>query len=181
MAYGVDYEADPAYAGEKSRLHVEWRRGNPVKNGLHTILNASGKGHYVGNLLQVHSSFSGWFGEGDTIFHRDGSTMTHTPGTEDEYGSCWEGPGWNTFAHLYCGHILNWDGENRMYRWYVANPVRFRESLKVEIQNSHDNVKLTTAEDADDYTSVAFWYQEEPHRPIILAPFAERTAASLGK
>lgn len=177
VAYGIDYEADPAYAGEKSRLHVQWRRSNPVKDGLHTILEASGRGHYVGNFLQVHSRFPGWFGEGDTIFRLDGSTFAHTPGTEDEYGACWEGPGWSTFSHLPCGHLLNRDGENRMYRWYVANPVRFQRALKVEIQNQHDNGR-PTGPDADDYSSVAFWYQEEPHRAFTLPSFPERTAGS---
>jgi hypothetical protein len=176
VAYGIDYEMDPAYAEEKSRLHVQWRRSNPVKDGLHAILSAGGRGHCVGNFLQVHSKFPGWFGEGDTIFHLDGSTMAHTPGTEDEYGACW-GFG-RTFSYLACGYLQMEKGDNRMYRWYVANPVRFQKSLTVEIQNQHDNGK-PTAEDADDYTSVAFWYQEEPHRPVAFQPFAERTAPSL--
>jgi len=175
VAYGVDYEADPAYAAEKSRLHVQWRRSNPVSAGLHAILEATGRGHYVGNFLQVHTRFPGWFGEGDTIFHIDGSTLTHTPGTEDEYGSCW-GFG-HTFSYLACGYLQMDKEDNRMYRWFVANPVRFQKSLKVEIQNQHENGK-PTAEDADDYTSVAFWYQEEPHRPIVLPAFAERAAPS---
>jgi hypothetical protein len=177
VAYGIDYEDSAAFAQETSRLHCVWRRSNPVKGGLHTILEAQGRGHYVGNLLQVGSRFRGWFGEGDTIFHLDGQTVTHTPGTEDEYGSCWEGPGWSVFSYLYCGHLLNRDGINRMYRWYVANPVRFQRSLKVEIQNQHDNGKPTTS-DADDYTSVAFWYQEEPHQVFALPAFRERTASS---
>ena len=177
VAYGLDYEASAAFAQEKSRLHCAWRRSNPVKEGLHTILEVQGRGHYVGNVLQVRSAFRGWFGEGDTLFHLDGQTITHTPGTEDEYGSCWEGPGWSVFSYLYCGHLLNRDGVNRMYRWYVANPARFQRSLKVQIQNHHDNGKPTTT-DADDYTSTAFWYQEEPHLSFTLAPFQDRTAGS---
>ena len=55
VAYGVDYERSTAYATEKSRLHCEWRRSNPVVSGLHTILDARGRGHYVGSILQVES------------------------------------------------------------------------------------------------------------------------------
>ncbi len=175
VAYGIDYEQSPAFSGEKSRLHCAWRRSNPVKDGLHTILEAQGRGHYVGNVLQVFTRFTGWFGEGDTIFHLDGATQTHTPGTEDEYGSCWGFE--HTYSYLYSGYLQNDKGNNRMYRWYVANPVRFAQSLKVEIQNQHDNGRPTT-DDADDYTSVAFWYQEEPHQTFTLPPFAERTASS---
>lgn len=57
------------------------------------------------------------------------------------------------------GHPLNENGVNRMYRWYVHNPVRFREYLKVEIQNQHVN-GIPATEGSDDYTSVSFWYQD---------------------
>jgi hypothetical protein len=53
----------------------------------------------------------------------------------------------------------------------VANPVRFQKSFKVEIQDI-----APSGSGADDITSVAFWYQEEPHQPFTLQPFAERTA-----
>jgi hypothetical protein len=175
VAYGIDYEESPAYAEEKSRLCCVWHRSNPVQRGVHTILEARGRGHYVGNVLQVFSRFDGWWGEGDTLFRVDGSTMTHTPGTEDEYGACW-GFG-HTYSYLDSGYLENAGGNNRMYRWYVANPVRFQHGLKVEIQNQHDNGTPTTG-DADDYTSVAYWYQEEPHQALSLQPFAERTAVS---
>ena len=178
VAYGIDFEASAAYATETSRLHCEWRRSNPVTNGLHTIMEASGPGQYVGCVVQVVSkSRDVWFGEGDTIFHLDGQTFGHTPGTEDEFGSCWEDPRWRIFSSPYCGHVLNENGVNRMYRWYVANPVRFQRSLKVEIQNQHNNGTPTTS-DADDYTSVAFWYQEGAPSVTTLPAFKIRTAPS---
>ena len=179
LAYGIDHEASAAYAQEQSRLHCEWRRSNPVKKGLHTMLEAEGRGQYVGCFLQAVSKNPHiWFGEGDTIFHLDGQSETHSPGTEDEYGSCWEGPDWKTYSSPYCGHILNEHGANRMYRWYVANPVRFQKSLKVEIQNQHINGQVPPPHEADDYTSVTFWYQEGPHKVSPLPNFRERTARS---
>jgi Protein of unknown function (DUF2961) len=182
VAYGIDFEKDSTFARENSRLHCEWRRSNPVTNGLHLILQTEGRGQYVGSILQAVSKTPGiWFGEGDTVFHLDGESFGHTPGTEDEYGSCWEDPNWRTFSSIYCGHVLNEKGVNRMYRWYVANPVRFQKSLKVEIQNQHDNGTPTTARDADDYISVAFWYQEGAHSVSPLPTFKERTAGSFTK
>lgn len=175
MAYGFDFERGDEFAHDKSRLCCAWRRSNPVRNGLHTIIDVHGHGHYVGNFLQVFTRASGWWGEGDTIFHRDGKVFTHSPGTEDEYGACW-GFG-NTFASPNCGYLQNGKGENRMYRWYIANPVRFRDGLKVEIQNQHNNGTPTTT-DADDYTSVAFWYQEDRRQPVTLQPYSERIAVS---
>ncbi|MGA2865162.1 MAG: glycoside hydrolase family 172 protein [Verrucomicrobiota bacterium] len=173
VAYGIDYEQDKRYASEQSRLHCAWKRSNPVKQGLHTVLEARGRGQYVGNFLQVHTRFAGWWGEGDTIFDLDGQRITHSPGTEDEYGSCWGFE--HTYSYLYSGYLQMERGDHRMYRWYLANPVRFQKSLKVELQNQHQNGRPTTT-DADDYTSVAFWYQERPHQRPGLAPFAERVA-----
>ncbi len=174
MAYGIDYEKGREFASEQSRLHCAWLRSNPTTNGLHTILEAQGRGHYIGNFLQVHTKYSGWWGEGDTIFHLNGRAITHSPGTEDEYGACWGFGG--LFSYPCCGYIQKENGYHRVYRWYLANPVRFSNSLKVEIQNQHwDNGQVPSR---DDYTSVAFWYQAEPHQSFSLQPYAERAALS---
>jgi hypothetical protein len=197
IAYGIDYETDPSYAHEKSRLHCAWRRSNPVQDGAapldqviqpsevggkngfntrHTILEVKGRGQYVGNFLQVFTHSHSWWGEGVTFFHLDGQTMVHSPGTEDEYGSCW-GFG-STFCSSYCGYLQNENGHHRVFRWYVPNPVRFQKSLHVEIQSIFVPDQGPFRPGADDFTSVAYWYQEEPHQPFGLQPFAERTAPS---
>jgi hypothetical protein len=200
MAYGFDYEKDQQYAGEKGRLHCEWRRSNPVRDGAepldkiikasqsggkakfnsrHVILEAKGRGHYVGNFLQVHTKSPRWWGEGVTFFHLDGAVMVHSPGTEDEYGWCWGTPSDPTFAHPLYGHLQNQGGTHSMYRWNLVNPVRFRESFKVDIQSLFAGNPIQPG--ADDLTSVAYWYQEEPHKPFALQPFEERTAPSKAK
>ena len=179
VPYGIDVEEYPAGYEENSRLHCQWRRSNAVKSGVHSLFQATGRGQYVGSILQVKSRDPNiWFGEGDTLLRIDGRPETHTTGTEDEYGSCWAAPNWKTYAHPYCGHPLNEDGVNRMYRWYVANPIRFRESIRVEIQNQHDNVHPAPDDESDDYTSIAFWYQEGPHRVETLPTFKERMRKS---
>lgn len=176
VAYGIDYEKDAVLATEKSRLHVAWNRSNPTRDGMHKLLDVSGKGQYIGNFLQVDTKFEGWWGEGDTILHVDGQALTHTPGTEDEYGSCWAFE--HTFSYPYSGYIQMDEGKNRMFRWYLANPIRFQESLKAEIQNQRfDNGQIPSH---DDYTSVAFWYQEGVHAAPDLQPYAERIAPSRG-
>jgi hypothetical protein len=175
VAYGIDYEQDAAFAAENSRLHAAWNRSNPTREGMHQLLEVFGKGQYVGNFLQVNTAYEGWWGEGDTIVHVDGRPLTHTPGTEDEYGSCWGFS--HTYAYMYSGYIQMDEGKNRMYRWYVANPVRFQKSLRVEIQNQRAEGGAQVPS-RDDYTSVAFWYQEGPHPAPALPPYAERRAPS---
>jgi hypothetical protein len=140
------------------------------------MLDIGGRGQYIGNFLQVDTTFEGWWGEGDTIFTVDGKTLTHTPGTEDEYGSCWGFE--HTYAYAYSGYIKMSEGKNQMYRWYVANPIRFQKSLKVDIQNQRwENGEVPSH---DDYTSVVFWYQEGAHAAPSLLPYAERVAPSRG-
>jgi hypothetical protein len=46
-----------------------------------------------------------------------------------------------------------------MYRWYLADPIRFERSLVWTIEHGHAN------DYENDYTSSAYWYQREPHRP----------------
>ena len=112
MAYGIDYEEGGEFAKEPSRLHRTWRRSNPTKDALHTILEVRGRGHYIGNFLQVHSNFGGWWGEGDTLFHLDDQTITHSPGTEDEYGACWGFRG--LFSYPCCGYIQKEGGPSNV-------------------------------------------------------------------
>ena len=66
----------------------------------------------------------------------------------------------------------------RMYRWYVANPVRFQKGLNVEIPNQQENGTPTTSVDSDDYTSLGFWHQEGSQTGARLPSFKARTASS---
>ena len=72
------------------------------------------------------------------------------------------------------------DAERRYgeYRWHVLDPIRFRRELKVTIQNLGwkgaspgkiigDGTYLPLH---DDLSSVAFWYQAEPHAPFPALP-----------
>lgn len=188
--WGIDYEKNQAYEQEPSRLHAAWARSNPTRDAIHPMLNIRGKGQYIGNFLQVNTNYKGWWGEGDTIFDVDGEQITHTPGTEDEYGSTWGFE--HTFSYLYSGYIQMDEDKNRMYRWYIANPVRFQKSLRVQIENQGDSPQSQNVDIADpnkgsdnpnkqparqdDYTSVVFWYQEGAHPAPTLPPYAERVA-----
>jgi hypothetical protein len=51
-----------------------------------------------------------------------------------------------------------------MYRFFLLDPIRFRKSIKVTIEHGHAN------DLANDYSSVAYWYQDEPHGPFPAMP-----------
>jgi hypothetical protein len=44
-----------------------------------------------------------------------------------------------------------------MYRWYVHDPIRFERSIRWTVEHGHAN------NFANEYSSVAYWYQSEPH------------------
>lgn len=51
----------------------------------------------------------------------------------------------------------------------MNDPIRFQKSIKVTIEHGHNN------DLANDYSSVAYWYQAEPHKPFRpLLPVEER-------
>jgi hypothetical protein len=69
--------------------------------------------------------------------------------------------------------VENKDGEmvkglNAMYRWYLQDPIRFRRSVRMSIEHGHAN------DFANDYSSVAYWYQKEPHAGFPALPPSQR-------
>ncbi len=65
------------------------------------------------------------------------------------------------------------EGSERLYENFIDVP---GSSLKVEIQNQRW-AEGSQIPSRDDYTSVVFWYQDQP-QGVTLAPFAARTAPS---
>ncbi|GGB52689.1 DUF2961 domain-containing protein [Virgibacillus dakarensis] len=56
-----------------------------------------------------------------------------------------------------------------LYRWHIPDPIRFNKNLKVVLQQiGNDDIKLY--ERSDDVSSVAYWYQVEPHQPFPTFP-----------
>jgi hypothetical protein len=56
-----------------------------------------------------------------------------------------------------------------VYRFHLDSPITFTKSLRATIEHGHANDR------ADDYYSVAYWYQTEPHAAFPpLPPVEER-------
>lgn len=190
--YHIDYERLPRLEADIGRFHAQWRRENPTvafgaavnvpHNDLcnldgrenYVILEASGHGNFAGYFLNVHNFFDAWYGEGDDMIFIDGEQWPpslHGTGTEECFGggAC---PN-SEYAGLYTGfHLVgnkNFQGKTSMYRFHVADPVRFTKSIRVTIEHGHAN------NFANDYSSTAFWYQSEPHGVFpALLPRLER-------
>jgi hypothetical protein len=57
-----------------------------------------------------------------------------------------------------------------LYRWHIADPVRFEKSLKVTVQDIGWHLDGRYLPRRDDIASVSFWYQTEPHAPFPKLP-----------
>jgi len=198
LYYYVDYEEFDELEDGLGRFHAQWRRENPtegVEQGSesnmeflfegenldgeanYTILEAEGRGHYVGCVLNIHNLREtdrwNWYGEGDDMIFIDGEEWPpslHGTGAEDYFNTAWTPQ--QPYSAPYHGITLeggeNWSGQVSYYRLHVEDPVTFRESIRVTIEHGHANKR------SDDYSSVAYWYQDEPHKPFSILPVGER-------
>ncbi len=170
-------------------------RSIPEKTGDdYLILDAEGKGHYIGTVMSVRSRSPYWFGEGDAKFYIDGEEEPSIwgTGTEDYFLCAW---GFNQSMTPYFGcPYKSMDSEEdlgvkfTLYRWHINDPVRFSKSLKFKIEHkgwiSADETETGKVdghvEREDDMATVAFWYQiGQPKRFTSLPPYSERVLPNL--
>ncbi|KRE51563.1 DUF2961 domain-containing protein [Paenibacillus sp. Soil522] len=59
-------------------------------------------------------------------------------------------------------------GKWSLYRFYIEDPIRFQKSIKVTIEHGHAN------DQGNEFSSVAYWYQLEPHKPLEELPPVEQ-------
>lgn len=177
--YYVDWHKTPAVK-KTGYLHAMYRQEFPTVMGRnYLIADIKGRGHYVGTVLSVRQHLASWWGEGDDFFYIDGETEPSLRGTGSEDYFC-DGWGFRKMSTPYYGAPLmeGYDPYNltTVYRWHIPDPVMFDKSLKLEIEhkgvtfNPDGSVKSGFEERADDFSSVAFWYQTEPHQPYPEMP-----------
>lgn len=170
--YYVDYQVYPHAPDEAGRFHAQYRQQYPCEPGKNYIfMEAQGRGHYVGCSLSIHNRADGWWGEGDDMIYVDGAetpTMNGT-GSEDYFCGAWCYG--DTFSSLFFGCPLR--GPNKrndlwnVYRYHLTDPIPFEKSIRVTIEHGHANDRN------DDFSSVAFWYQTEPHAAFPALPAAD--------
>ncbi len=190
LYYQVNYTLTEVPA-DAACFHAQFRRMSklPTKS-VYTILDGvRGRGQYVGTYLawEVHSP--GWWGEGEVKFYYDGDKKFPTicgTGTEDYFCGSYdfENPQthrYETFSTPYSGlaQVLPPDktyvpGQRfGLYRWHIADPIRFRRDLKVTIQALGWQAEGRYLPLQDDIASVAYWYQSEPHAKFPPLPGKE--------
>lgn len=174
LYYNVDWIEKPVAADTPS-FHAQYRQEYPAVNGRdYTVLETTGKGHYVGTVMAVRSRSPSWFGEGDEKIYIDGEREPGIwgTGTEDYFLSAW---GLKKTSTPYFGvpYFDQWGivgGHTSAYRWHITDPIVFQKGIKVTFEHfgwispdeNPDYKSMSWNEREDDISSVAFWYQTGP-------------------
>lgn len=199
LYFAVDYVTVAGLPADVGRFHAQYRQAAPCKgvtndwvhNGdvdrlknlkgeeNYVFFEAEGRGHFVGVTQSVLQNQDGWFGEGDDMIFIDGEALPsiNGTGTEDYYNGAWDFGGQAFgFAHNGAPYVVDAErinGRYCLYRWHTESPVTFEKSIRVTIEHGHANSR------SDDFYSVAYWYQAEPHAKFPELPKAEERIPKL--
>ena len=196
LYYNIDYRAykNPLPA-ESLYFHAQYRQCAPCQGwtnqwssngdklvdtkpnldgeGNYVWMEAVGRGHYVGVTMSVLQNQDEWWGEGDDMFFIDGEKLPSINGTgsEDYFQGAWDF-GDQPFSYLMFGAPVKGvelaGSRSSVYRFHLDSPITFTKSLRATIEHGHANHR------SDNYFSVAYWYQTEPHAPFPMLPTVEQ-------
>jgi len=164
-------------------FHAQYRQATPNKafpankfnldgKDNYVWIEATGRGHFAGVTMSVIENQDGWWGEGDDMFFVDGEKLPSINGTgsEDYFLGAWDFGGkpfsYGLFGAPVVGQELQ-GGHWSLYRFHLDSPIPFTKSLRATIEHGHANDR------GDNFYSVAYWYQSEPHAAFPELPSVE--------
>ncbi|HJU55523.1 MAG TPA: glycoside hydrolase family 172 protein [Pyrinomonadaceae bacterium] len=160
----VKYSGFGRKRSSEGKLYAVWRRENPTVEGRpFTFVDAIGKGHAVGFILQAQGASPGAipeFFEGDDETTIDNELAIHGTGSEDFFNGGWyDVPGrWEDRVSLPLSGSLDFKrhlGRTGGYRFLLTDAYAFRESLVSTIEHGPVGNKFPA-----DYTAVTFLYSD---------------------
>lgn len=140
-------------------------------------LEAKGHGQFVGVTMSVLANQDFWWGEGDEMFFIDGENTPSITGTGTEDYFLGSHDFQQPFSYALSGApVLGTEvagARSSAYRFHLDSPIPFSKSFKASIEHGHANLR------SDNYYSVAYWYQSEPHAPFPALPPVEQRLPAL--
>jgi hypothetical protein len=135
-------------------------------------MQASGHGQFVGVTMSVIQNQDGWWGEGDDMFFIDGEHVPSIVGTgsEDYFLGAWDFGGKPFSYQLFGAPVVGEEvagSRSSVYRFHLDSPIPFKTGIKATIEHGGQNAR------SDNFYSVAYWYQAEPHLPFAPLPPVE--------
>ena len=137
LFYDVNYTTGDRHDENVLYFHASWRRERYTKLGkdFEILPKVQGRGRFLGchvGMLRKEGNV-GWWGEGETKIYLDGDDAWPTlagTGAEDYIGSAYAvGPFQNRFQGFWTSFAYP-----AYYRYHIPDPVYFRQSCRVTIQ-----------------------------------------------
>jgi hypothetical protein len=171
--YYIDYRILKEIEADAPYFHAYYRQEMPCQpNKNYVLLEAAGRGHYVGCNLSILQRAMGWWGEGDDMIYVDGEGFPslHGTGSEDYFSDAW---GMRQDENLFYGCPIQEEdfqagSKATVYRFHIPDPIPFQKSIRATIEHGHANDR------SDYYSSVAYWYQVEPHKLFPSLPSVDK-------
>jgi D-arabinan exo alpha-(1,3)/(1,5)-arabinofuranosidase (non-reducing end) len=180
LYYNIDWDKKKELPTDTLNFCARYRQEYPAVAGKdYLIADIEGRGYYVGTVLAVRTRSPSWFGEGDEKVYIDGEKKASIwgTGTEDYFLSAWGLKETSTpyFGVPYLNDKIRSVGQMTCsYRWHLWDRIVFSKSLKFTIETkgwltSDENPERRSrpsyyGDREDDYSSVAFWYQQGPSK-----------------
>ena len=199
LYYNIDYRRSAKAPASVGYFHAQYRQAAPNKGittdwanngdpkvndkknlageGNYVFMEAAGRGHFVGVTHSVLQNQDYWWGEGDEMIFVDGAAEPQIIGTgsEDYYTGSWDFQ--KPFSFPYAGAPLvgveRAGSRSMAYRFHVEDPIPFEKSIKVTMEHGHANHR------SDNWYTVAYWYQTEPHAPFPPLPSVDERIPKL--
>jgi len=179
--FNIDYRSyTKALPADSLYFHAQYRQASPntavpdAKVNLdgknnYVWMEARGRGQFVGVTMSVIENADGWWGEGDDMFFIDGEKLPsiNGTGTEDYFLGAWDFGGKPFAYQLFGAPVVGPEKKGSkwsVYRFHLDSPIPFTKSLRATIEHGHANDR------ADNFYSVAYWYQVEPHAAFPALP-----------
>lgn len=177
LFYHINYKKLESLPDDALYFHAQYRQAKPTDfDGDYVVLEAEGRGHFVG-MFYYNRPAAGWWGDEGERIEIDGRAVPGT-GQEDYFGQGWSfgrgESGLRFGSPLYESADKSEFAENAFYRFHIEDPIPFRRSFRLTMRHGIRNERRQ-----DDYSTVAFWYQTEPHAPFPALPPAEHRYHSI--
>ena len=153
----------------EGKFYTNWHRDNPVPfNKPHIMLDITGKGHFIGTVLQSQGLQTGMttFFEGDDSTVADGELRMHGTGSEDFFNGGWYAllDCWDAAMSLPLSGALEYSiplCRTGGYRFFVTDKISFERSFFHSIEHGPEHNEVPA-----DYTSLSYYYCSKPNRQI---------------
>ncbi len=163
ILFAVESDLSKRNAETEGKLYASYSQHSYHKNdGPHVLANITGKGHFIGTILQCQGTVPGMtlFFEGDDSTVVDGENTLHGTGSEDYFNGGWYAfpDRWDAAFSLPFHGSLEYNlpyCRTGAYRFYLTDKIPFEKTFYHSIEHGPVNNIIPAI-----YTSLSFYYTD---------------------